>query len=281
MSIKFNKNTGLTVDDFVASSIIRFGGLRNYIQEKIWVDTFAIQGNLGIGRGIKNYLENQKSRLSKVNQIRILDIGPAIGALTAMLVLQELAKGGLISKAKVILLDVSERVIEKTQQLDFEFPEMLINPLFKTKILSKLRSSQGVISSSHQLPFRRESIDICTAGFLFHHLHDDIKKPTAQEMQRVVKAGGFIGIAEEWFDNYEDYAAMHKDDEVPLAYESIISYRKLRGMFPQLEVFESHNPIKRGKKANDNYYYFCGIKRGLGTGPRLVEMARVEPHTRA
>lgn len=235
------------------------------------VDTFAIQGNLGIARGIRVYIQNQLERLQQQEQIVILDIGPAIGALTAMLALQELAQAGLMHKAKVVLVDVSERVIEYTQQRDFEFPEQLIHPQYKSKILSKIRTSKGIVGSSHDIKMKENSIDICTAGFLFHHLHDDIKKTTAEEMQRVTKPGGYIGVAEEWFDNYDDYAAMHRDDEVPLAYESIISYRKLRLMFPSLEIFESHNPIKRGKKTNDNYYYFCGMKRGLGSAPRNLK----------
>jgi ubiquinone/menaquinone biosynthesis C-methylase UbiE len=239
------------------------------------VDTFAIKGNAGIAHGIKIYIENQKERLHAAEKIVILDIGPAIGALTAMLVLQELSRIDLLSKAKVILLDVSERVLQKTQERNFEFPETLIHRSLKTKIFSKLRTSKSLLASAHKIHLKDNSVDICTAGFLFHHLHDDIKKSAATEMQRVTKSGGFIGVAEEWFDNYEDYAAMHCDDEVPLAYESIISYRKLRHLFPQLEIFESHNPIKHGTKVNDNYYYFCGIKRGLGKGPLEVSKTRL------
>jgi ubiquinone/menaquinone biosynthesis C-methylase UbiE len=251
----------LTVDDFIASSIIRFGGLDNYIQEKLMVDYFAIEGNLGIARGIRMYIRNQQSRFEEMDQIKILDVGPAIGALTAMLIVQELAEIGLGEKAKIILLDVSERVLEKTQNRKFQFPESIIDPKYKSLINQKIRTSKAIVGSAHEIDLKDNSVDIATAGFLFHHLHDDIKPPAADEMQRVVKPGGFIGIAEEWFDSYADYAAIHKHDEIPLAYESIISYRKLRKMFPDIEIFEAHNPIKVGKTENDTYYYFCGIKK--------------------
>lgn len=286
MSIKLHKdyrianNTAarsLTAEDFITSSIIRFGLLKDYIQEKLGVDYFAIEGNLGIARGIRFYLNNQKKRLAKLEKIKILDIGPAIGALTALLILQELGRLGLLSKARLILVDVSERVLNHTQQRDFQFPDLLIDKKFKKPILSKLRLSKGIIASAHKLPLKDNSIDICTASFLFHHLHDRIKKPAATEIQRVVKPGGFIGIADEWFDNYDDYAASHAQDEIPLAHESIIPYRSLRRLFPGIEVFDTHNPIRRrkphhgsglplaqrgGTSKNDNYYYFCGIQKG-------------------
>lgn len=259
----------LTLNNFITSSIVRFGLLKEYIQEKLSVDYFAIEGNLGIARGIHFYLNNQKERLAKLDQIKVLDIGPAIGALTALLVLQELGKLGLLAKARLILVDVSERVLDHTQQRDFQFPDLLIDKKFKKPILSKLRLSKGILASAHELSLKANSIDICTAGFLFHNLHDHIKKPAAAEIQRVVKPGGFIGIADKWFDNYEEYARAHAQDDIPLAHESIISYRSLRRLFPHIEVFDTHNPIRRGKprrrdgtKKNDNYYYFCGMKRG-------------------
>jgi len=265
------KKNPVSVEDYVTSSIIRFGGLRDYIQEKMMVDYFAIQGNLGIARGIKIYIQNQKTRLESLNQIHILDVGPAIGAITGMLILQELGRTNpqLLKKAKLILVDVSERVIEHTQSRNFLFPDAMIGPEFKSEILTKLRTSKGIVTSCHELPIKTNSIDICAAGFLFHHLHDDIKKASAKEIQRVLKPGGFVGVAEEWFEDYEDYRTIHAHDEIPLAYESIISSRRLRLMFPNLEIFESKNPS--GKKSGENYYYFCGIKKkDLGTAPRTL-----------
>jgi ubiquinone/menaquinone biosynthesis C-methylase UbiE len=230
------------------------------------VDYFVIEGNLGIARGVRFYIQNQKSRLEKLDQIKILDAGPAIGALTTLIVLQEFARAGLIDKVKVVLLDVSERVVERTQRRDFEFPDILIDKSFKSKIQTKLRLSKGIVHSVEQMPIKDESIDFTVAGFLFLNLHDDIKKAAAAELQRVTKPGGFIGIAGEWYEDHSDYQDLHKHDEIPLAYESLISYRKCRGLFKQTEIFDAHNP-----KKNDNFYYFCGFKKAvLGSGPREV-----------
>jgi len=264
------KITSNSINHFTTSSIIRFGGLSDYIQEKLMMDTFVIDGDLGIARGVRFYIQNQKTRLESLDQIKVLDLGPAIGALASLLVLQEFAHAGLLTKVKLILLDVSERVIERTQNRNFKFPDNLIDKAYKSQILTKLRLSKGYNTSAENIPLKNETIDVSLAGFLFLNLHDNIKPKVAEEIQRVTKPGGFIGVADEWFDNHDDYIALHKDDEIPLALESIISYRKLRGLFKQTEIFDAHNPIKKGKN-NDHYYYFCGFKKAiLGTGPRTV-----------
>jgi len=253
-----------SVDDFVTSSIIRYGGLTDYIEEKLLTDYFIIEGNLGITRSIRMYILNQMRRLQAVKQIKILDVGPAVGAMTSLLVMQELARVGLLEKTKLIMLDVSERVISKTQMREFQFPSALINSLLKFKIYEKLRHSKGIVASCEKIPLKDNSIDICLASFVFHLLHDSVKPTAAKEIQRVTKPGGFIGIADEWFENYEDYASLHEHDDIPLAYESIISYRRLRNMFPQTEIFEANSPIRRDTK-NQNFYYFCGIKKAANT----------------
>lgn len=254
----------LTSEDYINSSIIRFGGLDNYIEEKLLSDYFVIEGNLGITRGIRMYIYNQRRRLEALSSITILDVGPAIGAMTSLLVMQELARANLLHKTKLILLDVSERVIHKTQTRQFQFPAALINSLLKFQIYEKLRRSKGIIKSCEKIPLKTNSIDISLAGFVFTNLHDQAKTSAAHEIQRVTRPGGFIGVAEQWFkqNEYQEFLNTHRDDETPLAYESSISYRRLKNMFPKTEIFEANSPIRRGTK-NQNFYYFCGIKKAV------------------
>ncbi|MBT5017057.1 class I SAM-dependent methyltransferase [Candidatus Peregrinibacteria bacterium] len=253
-------HSNLSAEDFTTSSIIRFGGLDDYIEEKMMVDYFIIEGNLGISRGVRMYLLNQIRRLKEVKQIKILDAGCAIGALTSLLVMQELARAGLLHKTKLILLDVSERVIHKTQMRNFQFPSNLVNSLLKFKIYEKLRHSKGLVASCEDIPLKDNSIDISLAGFLFQHLHDKTKKKAAEELQRVTKPGGFIGVAESWFEDHSDYLKIHEHDEIPLAHEAPISYRRLRQNFKNTEIFEANSPIRRGTE-NEHFYYFCGMKK--------------------
>ncbi len=273
MSNQLHKNSNATAksaEDFVTASIIRYGGLRDYIQEKLLMDNFVIQGNLGITRGVRFYLQNQKPRLEQLPQIKILDVGPAIGALTSLLVLQEFAHAGLLDKVKLILLDVSERVIERTQRRDFEFPDILIDKSYKNKISTKLRLAKGIVDSAAHIPIKDRAIDLSLCGFTFKNFHDSIKPIAASEIQRITKPGGFIGVAEQWYEDHSDYQTIHKHNEIPLAFESQISYRKLRALFNQTEIFDAHSP-KRNGRDSDHYYYFCGFKKTtLGTGPRKI-----------
>lgn len=243
-------------EEFLNSSIIRFSRHDNYIQEKLLVDFFAIKGNLMIIEGLRIYIKDHLEYLKEVKKIKILDIGPAIGALSTLLVLQLLEEFSLMNKASVYLLDASQRVIDKTHEGDFFYPESILNPALKTRIIRKIRSSKAETGSVENIPWKDESFDIVLAGFLFHHLHRDIKPKGAKEMSRILRPNGFLGVAEEWFEDYgKDYAKYHKNDKIPLAYEDIISYEDLSRMLPDIKVFFTY-----GTDYEEHSYTFCGTK---------------------
>lgn len=209
-----------------------------------------------MAKGLEQYIEKNLNKLQQAKKIRLLDAGPAIGALSTLIALQEFNKFGLLEKVQVSLVDVSEKVVELTQRCKFKFPGSIVNPKLKGKLFRKLRESKGIICSADKIPSKDDSYDIVLAGFLFHHLHDDIKGPVAKELMRVLDANGFLGVAEEWFKNYKkDYVPLHENDEISLAYESIISFRRLSKMFPDLEVFFTYDKSNR-----TNSYAFCGTK---------------------
>ena len=243
-----------THEQYVASSNIRFGRLKNYIEEKLIVDKFAVQGNLKVAEGLRKYVQENLEELQKTPKIQILDVGPAIGAISSMLALQVLDEFDLLEKAQVHLQDVSMNVIEQTQRCNFFYPESLLRPDLKAKIFQKLRQSKFEISSAEKIPWKNNHFNIVLACFLFHHLHDSIKPLAAKEMSRVLKPNGFLGIAEEWFENYHEYSQAHQNDPIPLAFESIIDYKHLSKMVPDLKIFFSEYSGK------NNSYAFCGSK---------------------
>lgn len=244
-----------TPEEYIASSIIRFGRLHRYIEEKLLIDKFAIQGNLKMADGLRIYIQNNLEDLKAKKKINLLDIGPAIGAFSAMLALQVLDEFGLLQKAQIHLLDVSSKVIEETQKCNFFYPQSVLRPELKSKIFRKLRQCKVAIASAEKIPWKDNYFTLVLAGFVFHHIHDEIKPKAAKEAMRVLAPGGFLGIAEEWFKDYEEYAAIHKEDEIPLAYESIISLNKMKKLLPTLQIFYAHNKTPR-----ENSYAFCGIK---------------------
>lgn len=246
-----------TPEEFLNSSIIRFSRHDDYIQEKLLVDFFAIKGNLMIVEGLKIYVKDHLEALKDADKIRILDVGPAIGAISTLLSLQVLDDFSLLKKTQVYLFDASQRVIDKTLEGDFFYPTSLLKQERQTDILKKIRSSKAETGSTDKIPWDNDFFDITLAGFLFHHLHKDIKPLAAKEITRVLAPNGFIGVAEEWFDDYgEEYAKYHKNDKIPLAYEDIISYEDLSKMFKDIEVF-----FKYGTNYEEHCYTFCGIKK--------------------
>jgi SAM-dependent methyltransferase len=246
-----------SAEEFVASSIIRFGRHRDYIQEKILVDYFAIHGNELVAKGLEKYIKENLKHLQGLKKIKLLDVGPAIGALSTLVALQSLSKFGLMEKTSVYMIDVSENVIDLTQSGNFFFPTSLVDVKLKSKILQKIKNSHAVVGSASEMPWKDERFDITLACFLFHHLHNEIKAPVANEISRTLAPNGFLGIAEEWFDNYDrDYAKYHKEDKIPLAYESIVSYKGLLELLPEFNEFFSHD-----KENREQAYVFCGTKK--------------------
>lgn len=255
MHKKINENDPAP-DQYIASSIIRFGRLKNYIQEKLLVDYFAIEGNLAMIDGLRLYIKNNLEFLQKCPKIKILDVGPAIGALSTLLTLQALNEFDLLDKSYVYLVDVSANVIDNTQKCDFTFPDSLVNPKLKGKICKKLRESKSLVGSAETLQWQDDKFTIILAGFLFHHLHKTVKPIVAKEIYRVLSPGGFLGVAEEWFKNYDkEYGTIHKDDKIPLAYEAIISFKKLTKLLPKLNVFYT-----QGTESKKHYYAFGATK---------------------
>lgn len=185
-----------TPEQFVTSSIIKYGKLNEYIQEKLVSDFSAIKGNLMMMEGLSTYIKENLEILKAKPKIEILDIGPAIGALSTLFTLQTLNEFGLMEKAQIHLFDVSAKVIEQTLNCKFFFPDSIIDPKLKNPIHQKLRQAKGEVGSAEKLPWKNEKFDIVIAGFLFSCVHDSIKPLIAKEMQRATKKGGFIGITD-------------------------------------------------------------------------------------
>lgn len=247
-----------TPEEYVNSSIIRFGRHDDYIKEKLLVDFFAIKGNLMIVEGLKIHIKNNLRFFRETEKIKILDIGPAIGALSTLLILQALEEFSLLDKTQVYLLDASQRVLDKTQEGRFFYPESILRPDLRSSLIKKIRSSKAEVGSADKIPWESGFFDIILAGFLFHHLHRDIKPFAAKEIMRTLNQNGFLGVAEEWFDDYEkEYVKHHKNDQIPLAYEDIITYEDLVPLFPEIDIFFTY-----GTDYKEHCYTFCGAKKG-------------------
>lgn len=234
-----------TPAQFVTSSIVKYGKLNEYIQEKLISDFSAIKGNLTMTEGLRAYIKENLETLKSQHKIEILDIGPAIGALSTLFALQTLNEFGLMAKAQIHLFDVSAKVIEQTLNCKFFFPDSIIDTKLKNPIHQKLRQAKGEVGSAKKLPWKDKKFDIVLAGFLFCHIHDSVQPLVAKEMQRVAKKNGFIGIA-------EHAGTAQKNDLNATTITSKISPIRLQKLFPNTRVTFTKNSPK------DNFYTICG-----------------------
>ncbi len=237
-----------TPDQFISSSIIKFGKLNQYIQEKLISDFSAIKGNMMMMEGLHLYIKENLETLKAKQKIEILDVGPAIGALSTLFTLQTLNEFGLLEKAQIHLFDVSAKVIEQTLNCKFFFPDSIINPKLKNPIHQKLRQAKGEVGSAEKLPWKNEKFDIVLAGFLFCHIHDSVKPLVSKEIERVAKKGGFIGIAE-----HADTVGLssQKDKIDATTITSKVSPVRLQKLFSAAKI------TFKSRKAKDNSYSIC------------------------
>lgn len=117
------------------------------------VDFFAIKGNLMIIEGLRTYIKDNLAPFKEIPKIKILDVGPAIGAISTLLVLQLLEEFSLMDKTTVYLLDASQRVIDKTLEGDFFYPPSLLKPELKERIMKKIRNSKAEIGLVENIPW--------------------------------------------------------------------------------------------------------------------------------
>jgi SAM-dependent methyltransferase len=256
MSEYFEQREEPTPEDFARSSDERFGTMPDYIEEKQNTDPFVMKGNLAAMEGLLLHVTANLETFKALEEIHILDAGPAIGALSTLLCLQVLAQLGLLDKVQVHLVDISPEVLRKTKTGEFPLPAGIVREDLREKIMQKLAQAECHAGSAEKTPWNTSEFQIILACFLFHHLHDDTKPEVAKELMRLLAGNGCFCIAEEWFDNYEeDYAARHQGDQVTLAHEAIIRRETLRGLFQGArEIFQ------QDRSTTENYYAMCLTK---------------------
>lgn len=171
----------------------------------------------------------------RIQNINLMDIGPAIGAISTMLALKVLDEYNLPDRVKIYLVDVSEAVLNKNTSASFGEEEYggreKVVELFGSvesflrlrECLKKATPICGAIDDGIDLP--TDCIDITVANFLFHHIPGRGKLAAMNEIVRMTRGGIFV--ADEHFEDYQgEFGAAHAHDEIPLAPEQPISFRE-------------------------------------------------------
>ncbi|HEC87723.1 MAG TPA: hypothetical protein ENI52_00220 [Thermoplasmata archaeon] len=94
--------------------------------------------------------------------------------------------------------------------------------------------------------------DIVVSGFTHHHQNYVEKKKSCEEMVKIAKEKGFIGIVDECltYEEYNDFLLKHKATEIPPSMESFISLRDHLSLFKDQPVRVMEYMDVDGKKWN-------------------------------
>lgn len=203
-----------------------------------------LERRLGEERKIINIKERiapaREKFFASMPPLRVLDCGPAIGAISSMLAMKVLHEYGLLDRATFCQLDISRDVLQSNRQGNFEYNEELIKILFGSRetyemLKEKLKTAclvRGAVDD--RMPFGDDTFDITIAAFLMHHIANEGKQTAADELVRV--SGGGVFVADEYFKDYHaEFGARHAGDQIPLAPEEPLPLKEsIQLFFPQL-----------------------------------------------
>ena len=217
----------------------RFTKLDFHLDSKHVDWKLRIQANKDFALCVRHYIRKNLSDLKKVEEIKIIELGASLGAITTMFVLKELSKYDLLKKSKIWLLDVNKEGLLRTKKLNFNLSLLLKYIGFKKNsdieiLKKKLKSANIIKGDILKLLKNLPKFDFIISGFIHHHLNIFDKKIACKEMEKLTKKKGFIGIGDLYFNyiQFIKWLKKHKKEvnkkgqRIPYAIESFIPIQK-------------------------------------------------------
>ncbi len=212
----------------------------DYVTEKWERDRFAVEGNDRIASMVAEYLKQNPavgSRLSdpSAQPIRVLDVGPGVGALTTLFVLRRNAiLWRNLDRVKLCLLDSEAEVCRLNKEAEGlkTVPDSVREHLLLDRqtdlerYIKVLRNSECVgcdISDDQAIKrWSPEPFDMVYSGFCHHHMNRRMRARACQVMMELAREGAFIGVVDESLDyrQFLLYHIGHMNDKVSIAPES-------------------------------------------------------------
>ncbi len=239
---------------FGIESNARFKDLDYYMAEKARMDPFVLHGHHRITEQLDWCLDRFRERFTQAEEIHLLDVGPAIGAISTFAQLKILKRHRLLHKLKLSFVDVVPQVLDKTAAFRFDYPDFL-DP--EHEIESDARRLFAAARMYHcpvaEIPQPERTFDIVISGYVFHHMHPEDQQKSANRIGDVMHAGAFLGVTDEFFQDYEnDFARKHAHDAIPIPIEAPIRLETLLSYFePHFQLISAHYNFR------DHYAFVC------------------------
>ena len=233
----------------------RFETHNEYITEKLIHDDFVSNAIIRLSKRLKKYLSENLSYYQNLESIKLLDVGPAHGAIGTCYALAVLDEFNLLDKTELIMVDPVKSVLEDNKALNFPLEssmEIIQKKLCEKNIVSKnifsnldavkrifnnaVLVDKNIQDVNEGVVDIEPDIDILIYTFTLHHIHPDHKTPAMQKTIDLLKINAFFGFADEWFqDEYFERFIKgrdHLNDPIPFEFpespEDVVEHFKRR-----------------------------------------------------
>lgn len=243
----------------------RFSSLDTHLDKKHIDWKTRVRANNDLALCLRDYINRNPSYLNNLKEIKIIELGSSLGAITTLFALRELNRFNLLNKTRIWLLDIYKEGLIKTKRIEFNLGLIIregrFGENFNTRLLKeKLKSANLIKADILSLP-KLPQFDIILSGFTHHHLNLDDKIIACKEMENIAKKNSFIGVGDLFF-NYKKFITWlknHKNEynkegkRIPYAVESFIPIAKHASFFRKSKLI---------LKSLKNSYYVFYLKRG-------------------
>ena len=213
----------------------RFINHNAYNIEKLENDRFVPDTISMLCDEFRKYFSSHIQRFQAQETIKIVDIGPAHGAIGTCFFLMVVNEFNLLDKVQLCLIDPVKEVLKDTVNVNFPLENTVAKvscELYKKKLDSnKLRilydsfkktfNKAEIINKKIQDVKVKEFFDISICTFCLHHIHPDHKSKALKVIIDFLKPKGFFAFADEWFGEnyYERFLLGHNHTQDPIPFE--------------------------------------------------------------
>ncbi len=249
---------------FESTAKDRFSSLDTHLNLNHPDFDLRLEVNAHLRDAVDSYVEENRVYLEGQEEIKVIELGASLGAISSLFVLDGLHRAGLSNKVSLTLLDICGKPLERTRHLDFDLQGVHKKAGFDIPLetLKRILQNATILEGNAlgtQEPDKKYTVSL--APFTHHHLNIFDKKIACTELERITAENGGIFVGDLTF-SYPDFVRWLKKHQternsqgqrVPYAVESFVSLEQHQDFFRDSSVLFNQKYPK---------HYVFAMKRG-------------------